>query len=136
MTFAATASAIMHLGAKPKLVDVEAATGLVDPAAVRAAAQRMLELLRKDEIWSTRAYSPAEIAKVRRNLVRLAAEDRASDFGAAEQIVLGVDSLSHSLNDYDRRRAPLDALYDKVKSGANFNATQFADTARRVLGEF
>jgi dTDP-4-amino-4,6-dideoxygalactose transaminase len=37
MTFAATASAIMHLGAKPKLVDVEAATGLVDPAAVRAA---------------------------------------------------------------------------------------------------
>jgi dTDP-4-amino-4,6-dideoxygalactose transaminase len=37
MTFAATASAIMHLGAKPKLVDVEPATGLIDPAAVRAA---------------------------------------------------------------------------------------------------
>jgi dTDP-4-amino-4,6-dideoxygalactose transaminase len=37
MTFAATASAILHLGAKPKFVDVEAATGLIDPAAVRAA---------------------------------------------------------------------------------------------------
>jgi dTDP-4-amino-4,6-dideoxygalactose transaminase len=37
MTFAATASAIMHLGGRPKLVDVEAATGLIDPAAVRAA---------------------------------------------------------------------------------------------------
>jgi UDP-4-amino-4-deoxy-L-arabinose-oxoglutarate aminotransferase len=37
MTFAATASAIMHLGAKPKLVDVEPATGLIDPAAARAA---------------------------------------------------------------------------------------------------
>ncbi len=37
MTFAATASAILHLGAKPKLVEVEAATGLIDPAAVRAA---------------------------------------------------------------------------------------------------
>src|SRR5579863_3349531 len=37
MTFAATASAIMHVGAKPKLVDVEPATGLIDPAAVRAA---------------------------------------------------------------------------------------------------
>ncbi len=37
MTFAATSSAILHLGARPKLVDVEASTGLIDPAAVRAA---------------------------------------------------------------------------------------------------
>jgi dTDP-4-amino-4,6-dideoxygalactose transaminase len=37
MTFAATASAILHHGARPKFVDVEAATGLIDPAAVRAA---------------------------------------------------------------------------------------------------
>jgi UDP-4-amino-4-deoxy-L-arabinose-oxoglutarate aminotransferase len=37
MTFASTASAILHVGAKPKFVDVEAATGLIDPAAVRAA---------------------------------------------------------------------------------------------------
>src|ERR1700731_180816 len=31
MTFAATASAVLHLGAKPKFVDVESATGLTDP---------------------------------------------------------------------------------------------------------
>jgi UDP-4-amino-4-deoxy-L-arabinose-oxoglutarate aminotransferase len=37
MTFASTANAILHLGAWPKLVDVEATTGLIDPAAVRAA---------------------------------------------------------------------------------------------------
>jgi UDP-4-amino-4-deoxy-L-arabinose-oxoglutarate aminotransferase len=37
MTFAATINAILHLGARPKLVEVEPATGLVDPAAVRAA---------------------------------------------------------------------------------------------------
>lgn len=37
MTFACTANAILHLGAKPKLVDVEPSTGLIDPAAVRAA---------------------------------------------------------------------------------------------------
>jgi hypothetical protein len=110
--------------------------GQADPQSLRAAAQRLLERLRSDETWSTRAYSPLDIAKVRKILVRMAAEDRASDFGAAEQIVLGIDSLSHSLNDYDRRRAPLDALYDRVKSGANFNATQFAEAARRVQGQF
>ncbi len=37
MTFAATANAILHLGATPVLVDVEPQTGLIDPAAVRAA---------------------------------------------------------------------------------------------------
>ncbi len=37
MTFASTTNAIMHLGARPKLVEVEPATGLIDPAAVRAA---------------------------------------------------------------------------------------------------
>jgi UDP-4-amino-4-deoxy-L-arabinose-oxoglutarate aminotransferase len=37
MTFAATANAILHLGATPRFVDVEPTTGLIDPAAVRAA---------------------------------------------------------------------------------------------------
>jgi dTDP-4-amino-4,6-dideoxygalactose transaminase len=37
MTFAATTNAILHLGARPKLVDVEPTTGLLDPVAVRAA---------------------------------------------------------------------------------------------------
>jgi dTDP-4-amino-4,6-dideoxygalactose transaminase len=37
MTFAATAGAILHVGARPKLVDVDPTTGLIDPAAVRAA---------------------------------------------------------------------------------------------------
>jgi dTDP-4-amino-4,6-dideoxygalactose transaminase len=36
-TFASTLNAALHLGAKPVLVDVEPATGLLDPAAVRAA---------------------------------------------------------------------------------------------------
>jgi dTDP-4-amino-4,6-dideoxygalactose transaminase len=37
MTFVSTANAILHLGAKPKLVDVEPSTGLIDASAVRAA---------------------------------------------------------------------------------------------------
>ncbi len=37
MTFAATANAVLHLGATPRFVDVEPTTGLIDPAAVGAA---------------------------------------------------------------------------------------------------
>ena len=37
MTFASTTNAIMHLGGKPVLVDVEKTTGLIDPKAVEAA---------------------------------------------------------------------------------------------------
>jgi UDP-4-amino-4-deoxy-L-arabinose-oxoglutarate aminotransferase len=37
MTFASTSNAILHLGAKVVLADVEPTTGLIDPAAVRAA---------------------------------------------------------------------------------------------------
>ncbi len=37
MTFVSTTNAILHVGAKPRLVDVEPTTGLIDPAAVRAA---------------------------------------------------------------------------------------------------
>jgi dTDP-4-amino-4,6-dideoxygalactose transaminase len=37
MTFVSTTNAVLHLGAIPRLVDVEPTTGLIDPAAVRAA---------------------------------------------------------------------------------------------------
>ncbi len=37
MTFVATANAILHAGATPVLVDVDRETGLMDPAAIRAA---------------------------------------------------------------------------------------------------
>lgn len=110
--------------------------GQSDAAAVRAAAQKLLDRLRACEPWAVRAYTPAEITKVRKTLVRFAAEDKAGDFAVAEQVVLGVESMSYSLNDRERRKAALDALYDKVKSGANFNAAQFADAARRVQAQF
>jgi hypothetical protein len=110
--------------------------GQTDAATLRTAAQNLLARLRTCESWSTRAYSEAEVGSVRKTLLRYAADDKASDFGAAEQVVLGVESLSHSLNDYDRRKGALDALYDKVKSGANFNPAQFAEAAKRVLGQF
>jgi len=110
--------------------------GQTDVPAARAAAQKLLERLHATEIWSRRAYSSAEIAAVRKILLRYAAEDKASDFITAEQVVLGVESLSYAMNDHDRRKAALDVLFDKVKSGVNFNPGQFADAARRIQSQF
>jgi hypothetical protein len=110
--------------------------GESDAASVRTAAQKLLDQLHALEPWARRAYMPAEVAKVRKTLLRYAAEDKASDFGVAEQVVLGVESLSYSLGDHDRRKAPLDALFGAVKSGSDFNATQFADVAKRAQGQF
>lgn len=110
--------------------------GQSDAASVRAAAQKLLDQLHGLEPWTRRAYTPAEVAKLRKTLLRYAAEDKASDFGVAEQVVLGVESLSYSLGDHDRHKAPLDALFGAAKSGSDFNATQFADVAKRAQDQF
>jgi cytochrome c554/c'-like protein len=110
--------------------------GQADAPAMRAAAQKLLVRVRTCDAWSTRSYTAQEVAAVRRALLRYAADDRTSEFAAAEQVVLGVDSLSHSLNDADRRKQALDALYDAVKSADNFNAAQFAAVSKRVQGQF
>ena len=110
--------------------------GQSDSATLRAAAQKMLDQLKGLEPWAKRAYAPAEVAKVRKTLLRYAAQDKASDFGVAEQVVLGVESLSYVLADTARHKASLDALFASVKNGSDFNATQFADVARRAQDQF
>jgi hypothetical protein len=110
--------------------------GQSDPAGLRLAAQKLLERLRAHDDWSSRTYSVAEVARVRKTLVQYAGMDKASDFASAEQVVLGTDSLSHTLNDYDQRKRALDALYERVQSPTTFNPAQFADAARRVAGQF
>lgn len=110
--------------------------GQKDPATVQAAAQKLHVWVDAHDGWARRQYSPEEIAKVRKTVIRYAAEDKASDFGAAEQIVMGVDSLSYAAGDHERRKSALDALYNAVKSGSGFDPTQFANTARGVLGQF
>jgi hypothetical protein len=110
--------------------------GQADPAAVRAAAQKLLEELHGLEGWARRAYTPAELSRLRKSLLHYAAEDRAGDFPVAEQLVMGVEALSFSLADRDRHKASLDALFAAVKSGSDFNAAQFAGIAGRVQDQF
>jgi hypothetical protein len=110
--------------------------GQMDPPTLRAAAKSLLERLHGIEPWAKRAYSPAEVAAVRKMLLRYAASDRASDFGTAEQIEMGVESLSYSLGDHDRRKAPLEALFVAVNNDSEFNAAQFAEIAKRAQEQF
>lgn len=124
------------------LADLKAGTenlvraGQIDAVSVRVAAQKLLERLRACESWSVRTYSSKEVESVRRTLLRYAAEDRTSDFAAAEQIVLGVDSLSHSLNDANKRKGALDDLYKALKGADSFSPTQFATASQRLQSQF
>jgi hypothetical protein len=128
-----SAAAAAQLGGA---VDELIRAGQTDPATLRAAAQRLLEQLHGLEPLTKRAYSNAEVAAVRKALVRCAAEDKASDFGSAEQVELGLESLSYSLGDHERLKAPLDALFTTVNSGSDFSAAHFADVAKHNQDRF
>jgi hypothetical protein len=110
--------------------------GQSDAAAMRNQASRLTAWLDAREPWTRRAFSNAEITQIRRTLLQYAAADRASDYLAAEQIVLGVESLSLALNDRDRHSADIDALYGAVDTTGGFDPAQFAAVARQKLGRF
>jgi hypothetical protein len=110
--------------------------GQVDLASMRAAAQKLHAWIDAHDGWARKQYSADEISRVRKTVIRYAAEDKASDFGAAEQVVMGMDSLSYAAGDHERRKAALDALYNAVKSASSFDPTQFAGVARGALNQF
>jgi len=110
--------------------------GQKDAATVKAAAKKALDLLAAREAWLRRAFPRSDTVKIRKTLVDYAAADRASDFVAAEQIVLGVESLSYALGDRDKLKAPLDVLYRAVKSDSEFDPSKFADAAKSVQRQF
>ncbi len=104
--------------------------GQQNPAQVSAAAGRVLEWLTQRQAWPTRSDANGDAAKLRGALLRLAANDGASDYTIAEQVVLGVDSLSHTLGQEKSVAKTLDSLYDTVAEEGAFNPGKFADKAR------
>jgi Cytochrome c554 and c-prime len=110
--------------------------GQSDAASIRAAAATLDKWLAEHSAWASRGYSKTEAENLRRNLVRYAAEDQASDFGAAEQMVMGLDSLSLSIGDYGRHKTALDALYEAVKTSAAFSPAKFSAAAAGVRKQF
>jgi hypothetical protein len=110
--------------------------GQSDANAVRDAARKLSAWLNAREPWTRRTYSRNDIGNLRKTLLRYAATDRASDYLTAEQVVLGVQSMSDALGDSDKHKGDIDALYNAVNTSGSFDPAQFAGTARQVAGHF
>jgi len=110
--------------------------GQTDQAAMRSEAQKLHAWIDAHDAWTRRPYTREEVEKVRKIIVRYAADDKTSDFGAAEQVVMGVDSLSYACGDHERRKTALDALYNATKSASSYDPTQFSTVARGLLAQF
>ena len=125
--------------ARGELVNLTTAlvkAGQRDAAAVNAAAGALLEWLKGREALSKRTYTKPEVSEVRKMLLRLGANDGAGDYAVAEQIALGVESLSYTLGDRDGKRSALDRLYAAVKNSSTFSPAQFSAAAKSALGRF
>jgi Cytochrome c554 and c-prime len=110
--------------------------GQRDRAAVNAAAGAVLDWLKEHEVLSRRPYTKTDVVIARRMLLRLATSDKVTDYAVAEQIVLGVESLSYTAGDRTAKKASLDKLYAAVKSSTSFSPTQFATAAKTTFDRF
>jgi hypothetical protein len=111
-------------------------SGISSVAAVKDAAKPLQDWLNARQGWLSRNFSRQEATRIRRTLVEYSAADRASDYGTAEQMVLGAESLSHALGDQAKLKAALDVLYGAVKNDAAFDPGRFAAAARSVVRQF
>jgi hypothetical protein len=110
--------------------------GQRDRATVASAAKALLDWVEKRDPLSRRQFSAADVTSMRKTLIKYGATDKAGDFAAAEQIVLGMESLSYSLGDHDKKKAALDALYKTVTNDTTFSPQEFARVAASAQRSF
>jgi hypothetical protein len=112
-------------------------SGQENIASVRQTSRALITWLesRKSE-WSTRLFDKNTIVSVRRALIQSAAGGNMSDFNAAEQVYLGLESLSYTLGDRQQKTAALDRIYKEVENDSTFNPSSFSRTAQDVQGQF
>ena len=119
------------------LMETFVRAGMRDVNETRVAAGRLAQWLRaRQSDWAARQFSTEQAQAVRRAIVSDAASGRMNDFNAAEQVVLALESISYSLNDWDRVSAAMDRMFDEVADDASFVPASFARTAASVQGQF
>jgi hypothetical protein len=125
--------------AKAQLADLTLTlvrAGQRDRASVNEAAKALLNWLGPRDALARRQYSDGDVIKMRKTLARYATTEWAGDYAAAEQIVLGLESLSYTIGDRDTKKAALDGLYNAVKNENTFSPQQFATAAANAQKSF
>jgi hypothetical protein len=78
-------------------------------------------------------FAPAELAALRRQLLADSAAGRFRYYTAAEQAFLAIETLSLELEDIERHKAALDALFEALGDETGYVPDQFAVRARQLL---
>lgn len=126
-----------ELGALVSLQQELLRQGQQDVAAARRSAARLADwLAARQARWATGSLTNDTIVRIRRAIIDAAARGRASDYAAAEQVYLGLESLSYSLGDRDQYGDTLDALYRVVEDYSGYDPDRFAAEAARLASRF
>ena len=101
---------------------------------VRAAksAARKLEIWLSAQAWLTSDTGDNDVRAVRKAIASLGAKGVLTDYGAAEQAALALQSLSYYLDDYDAIATQIDALFDSLSSDKKFNPVRFQQVAKQL----
>jgi hypothetical protein len=110
--------------------------GQSDRTAVSAAAKNLLAYVNQRTALARRKYSRADVANLRKALIKYGASEKAGDYASAEQIYMGVDSLSYTLGDRDAKKRALDSLFKLIDSESAFSPAKFIGTAKNVQNQF
>lgn len=101
---------------------------------VRAAksAARKLEIWLSAQAWLTSDTGDNDVRAVRKAIASLGAKGVLTDYAAAEQAALALQSLSYYLDDYDAIATQIDELFDSLSSDKKFNPVRFQQVAKQL----
>jgi len=101
--------------------------------ATRTAARELADWL-DARAWITGPATEAQARAVRKAIAQLGANGTLTDYAAAEQAFLGIESLSLHLGDHGRLQPALDAVYASVESDRDFDPRKFRAAMGRLVG--
>jgi hypothetical protein len=125
-----------NLGELVNLSNTLIRAGQNDRTAVSGAAKNLLAYINQRTGLARRKYSRADVANLRKALIKYGASEKAGDYAAAEQIYMGIDSLSYTLGDRDAKKMALDALFKLIDRESAFSPAKFIGTAKNVQNQF
>jgi len=101
----------------------------VQPARAAAAEfERWLD----DRAWTRESVSRDQVVAIRAAIARAGAGGLLTDYAAAEQAFLGIESLSLYLGDAGRLQDELDALFGAVQSDSDYDPDQLRAAMERL----